>query len=136
MASRSRGRPLKHLRRGPTRPRRIELPVDILDIELVQQEQPEERCPPRVRQRMQGSAKHVPASPPRDDLGAIRQSMLDLVTQNRIIREEMAKLKVENRTFKEEIMRERPPALPAPMPAPPVQPEPNLPIPMPRGVAR
>src|SRR5262249_35818042 len=100
MTSRGRGRPPVHLRQGPARPGRREVQVDVPDIESVQQEQHEERSPPRESQRIQGSAEYIPASPPRDDLGIIRQSILELVTQNRIIREEMAELRAENRTLR------------------------------------
>src|SRR5262249_40600177 len=62
--------------------------------------------------------------------------MPELVTQNRIIREEMAELRSKNRTLREEIMRERPQALPVPVPEPLEQAEPNPPVHVPRGTAR
>src|SRR5262249_8013520 len=123
---------------------RREVSVNIPDIESVQQVQPEERSPPRVRQRTQGNDEQVPPPLPRDDFEVLRQDMLDLIAQSRIVREEMAELRAEtrelraeNRALREEMVRGRPQAPPVPIvPEPQVQAELNPPIHAPRRAAR
>ena len=127
-------------RRGPARSRRREVPVDVPDIESVRRDQPEERSPPRARQRIQEADEHVPPPPLENDFGVLRQGLLDLLTQNQIIREEMAEIRAENRALREEMTRGRPLVVPEPVqvpePTPAVLAEPNPPAFRPRRVAR
>jgi len=119
--------------REPVRPRRRELPEPVPDVESVQQEQQEERSPPRVRRRSEIEGEPEPPAPQREDETALQRENETLRAENRALRDrqEILELREQVRILTEERARNIPQVAPEAPPAP-VQPA----VQIPRGLAR
>src|SRR5262249_47642014 len=106
--------------REPVRPRRRELPEPVPDVESVQQEQQEERSPPRMRRRSEIDGEPEPPAPQREDETALQRENETLRAENRALRDrqEILELREQVRILTEERARNIPQVAPEAPPAP------------------